>query len=61
MINLALTNNIETITSMEVAQMINKEHRFLLRDIHRYINQINKINESKLGESKIALTDFFIE
>lgn len=30
--------------------MINKEHRFLLRDIHRYINQINKINESKLGE-----------
>lgn len=61
MINLALTNNIETIISMEVAQMINKEHRFLLRDIHRYINQINKINESKLGESKIALTDFFIE
>ena len=49
MINLVLTNNIETITSMEVAQMINKEHRFLLRDIHRYINQINKINESKLG------------
>ena len=55
------TTNSETITSMEVAQMINKEHRFLLRDIHRYINQINKINESKLGESKIALTDFFIE
>lgn len=61
MTNLTLTNNTETITSMEVAQMVNKEHRFLLRDIHRYINQINKINESKLGESKIALTNFFIE
>lgn len=54
-------NKSKTITSMEAANMINKEHRFLLRDIHRYINQINKINESKLGESKIALTDFFIE
>lgn len=48
--NLVLTINTETITSMEVAQMINKEHRFLLRDIHRYINQIIKINETKLGE-----------
>lgn len=61
MMNLTLTNNTETITSIEVAQMIEKEHRFLLRDIHRYINQIIKINETKLGESKIALTDFFIE
>lgn len=61
MTNLTLTNNTETITSIEVAQIINKEHKFLLRDIHRYINQINKINESKLGESKIALTDFFLE
>lgn len=49
MTNLTLTNNTETITSIEVAQIINKEHKFLLRDIHRYINQINKINESKLG------------
>lgn len=56
-----ITTNSKTITSMEVAQMISKEHRFLLRDIHRYVNQINKINETKLGESKIALTDFFIE
>ena len=40
MANLALTNNKETITSMEVAQMINKEHAKLLRDIRRYINQI---------------------
>ena len=59
--NLITTANNNTITSIEVAQMIGKEHRFLLRDIHRYINQINKINETKIGESKIALTDFFIE
>lgn len=42
-----------TITSMEVAQMVGKEHKDLLRDIRRYSEQ--------LGESKIALTDFFSE
>lgn len=61
MTNLKLTNNTETITSMEVAQMINKDHSKLLMDIHRYINQIEKINESKIGKSKIGFTDFFIE
>lgn len=61
MTNLTLTNNTKTITSMEVAQMINKEHAKLLRDIHRYINQIEKINESKIGQTKIGFTDFFIE
>ena len=61
MTNLKLTNSQETITSMEVAQMINKEHAKLLRDIHRYINQIEKINESKIGQVKIGFTDFFIE
>lgn len=55
------TTNSETITSMEVAQMIEKEHAKLLRDIHRYINQIEKINETKIGQSKIGFTDFFIE
>ena len=46
---------------MEVAQMIEKDHAKLLRDIHRYINQIEKINETKIGQSKIGFTDFFIE
>lgn len=55
------TTNSETITSMEVAQMIEKDHAKLLRDIHRYINQIEKINETKIGQSKIGFTDFFIE
>lgn len=47
-------NQIEqnTITSLEVSEMIGKEHKELLRDIRRYIEQ--------LGESKIAQTDFFI-
>lgn len=43
----------QTLTSMEVAEMVDKEHKELLRDIRRYCSQ--------LGESKIALTDFFTE
>lgn len=42
-----------TITSMEVAKMVGKAHKELLRDVRRYCEQ--------LGESKIALTDFFRE
>ena len=56
-----ITYNSKTITSMEVAQMIEKDHAKLLRDIHRYINQIEKINETEIGQSKIGFTDFFIE
>lgn len=41
------------ITSMDVADMVEKEHKELLRDIRRYVSQ--------LGESKIAPTDFFEE
>lgn len=41
------------IESREVAEMVGKEHKELLRDIRRYAEQ--------LGESKIALTDFFTE
>lgn len=43
----------QIITSVEVAEMINKEHNMLLRDIRRYIRQ--------LGQSKIAQSDFFNE
>lgn len=55
-----ITTNTETITSMEVAQMINKEHKYLLRDIRRYLNQIEKINIES-NQTKIAPVDFFIE
>ena len=43
----------DKITSLEVADMVGKEHKELLRDIRRYSQQFN--------ESKIALVDFFIE
>ncbi|MCI8788628.1 MAG: hypothetical protein HFH92_05880 [Lachnospiraceae bacterium] len=43
----------QIIDSREVAEMVGKEHKELLRDIRRYCGQ--------LGESKIALTDFFTE
>lgn len=41
------------ITSLEVAKMVDKKHKELLRDIRKYCEQ--------LGESKIALSDFFTE
>lgn len=58
--NLIATNS-ETITSIEVAQMISKEHKYLLRDIRRYLNQIEKINDMKSNQTKITPVDFFIE
>lgn len=42
-----------SITSVEVAQMVNKKHSELLKDIRRYTAQ--------LGEGKIPFTDFFKE
>lgn len=47
------TNKIETVTSMEVAKMVDKEHNKFMRDIRRYINQLN--------EAKIRLVDFFTD
>ncbi len=41
------------LTSMEVAQMVGKDHSKLLRDIRNYVSQ--------LGEAKIGFTDFFRE
>ncbi len=41
------------ITSMEVAQMVDKRHADLLKDIRRYVEQ--------LGEGKISPSDFFTE
>lgn len=46
--------NIEQkITSMEVAEMVGKDHSKLLRDIRRYLEQ--------LAEAKIGLVEFFTE
>ncbi len=41
------------ITSMEVAQMVDKKHYDLLKDIRRYVDQ--------LGEGKISVSEFFKE
>lgn len=46
-----MTNN--TITSMEVAEMVGKDHNKLLRDIREYCNQ--------LSLSNIGQSDFFTE
>lgn len=47
-------NKIEqTITSIEVAEMVGKEHSKLLRGIRNYIEQLN--------QSKIGFVDFFAE
>lgn len=43
----------QTLDSIEVAEMVGKEHKQLLKDIRRYIVQLN--------ESKIAPVDFFAE
>lgn len=52
----------QTLTSLEVAEMVEKEHSHLLRDIRRYCKQMNEINEnitfegqSEINESKIGL------
>ena len=50
---LQIKNENKVLTSMEVAEMVEKEHRKLLRDIRTYIEQ--------LAETKIGLGDFFLE
>ena len=48
-----MSNIGQMLTSMEVAQMVGKQHSDLLKDIRRYIG--------KLGEGKIPSSDFFTE
>ncbi len=55
-----------TLDSREVAAMIEKEHRKLLRDIRTYIDQMEEVNkkafeEGRGAETKIGLGDFFKE
>lgn len=47
------SNKSQLLSSQEVAEMIGKEHNKLMRDIRRYISQ--------LDEAKIGLVDFFTE
>ncbi len=48
-------NSIDGIDSREVAKMIGKEHRHLIRDIRRYAEILGNSNERNFG-----LVDFFI-
>lgn len=52
-----IRNNKYTLYSVEVSEMINKKHKFLLRNIRRYMKQFNEIN-SKRTHVQIALIDF---
>ena len=44
----------QTLTSMEVSEMVGKEHGKLLKDIRRYTSQIAQANIGLGNESKIA-------
>lgn len=48
-------NNVDVIDSREVAEMIGKNHKELLRDIRNYAEIIGNSNERNF-----ALVDFFI-
>lgn len=50
---------VQVLSSLEVAKMVGKEHSKLLRDIRRYISQINEANFGLVNstERKIALDD----
>lgn len=51
--NILTNQKSETVTSIEVAEMVNKEHKYLMRDIRRYIKQLN--------EGNIAPVNFWLE
>lgn len=55
------TENNYILPSTEVAKMIGKEHKDLLKDIRRYIKQINEANFGLVNEGEIPLVEFFIE
>ncbi len=51
--NMPLLEKEHTITSLEVAEMINKEHKYLMRDIRNY--------SADMTGAKISPVDFFTE
>lgn len=55
------SGSVQYIDSREVAGMVEKTHKDLLRDIRRYCKQIEDINSNEEPKSKIELSDFFIE
>lgn len=57
-------NGVKAVDSREVAVMVEKNHKDLLRDIRGYIEVMEKSNERKIApvgaERKIAPSDFFL-
>jgi len=52
----------QTVSSMEVAEWAEKEHFHLMRDIEGYIENLSKLGESKVGLSdKINVLEYFVE
>ncbi|MCM1217511.1 MAG: Rha family transcriptional regulator [Lachnospiraceae bacterium] len=51
----------QTLDSREVAEMIEKNHKDLIRDIKRYIKQMNEVNEENTNERNLAPVEFFKE
>lgn len=50
-----------SLDSREVAEMVEKEHKFLMRDIRRYISQIIEGNEKFPAGCNLAPSEFFKE
>lgn len=55
------SGSVQYIDSREVAEMVGKDHRKLLRDIRNYISMLDEINKEQNPKTKIGLSDFFIE
>lgn len=51
----------QTLDSREVAEMVEKQHKDLMRDIKRYIKQMHQANSDCGGERNLAPTEFFRE
>lgn len=61
--NLALLEKeqIQTISSLEVAEMIGKEHKNLLADIRGYIKELGELKNQLTNSIEIEPIDFFQE
>lgn len=51
----------QTLDSREVAEMVEKNHKDLMRDIKRYIKQMSEANTNCEAERNLAPGDFFRE
>lgn len=55
-------SDVQTITSMEVAKMVRKQHKNLVRDIRGYVEELSALkNEESNSQLKIEPSDFFQE